>query len=80
MESNSYLALHRGALAGLGVSLLPRSLVAADLDAGRLAALLPEHAVEPQALFIAMDPGDATPPKVRAFVEFISDWFRAHPA
>lgn len=42
LASDDLVMLHQGALAGLGVTILPRMMLKADLDAGRLIPVLPE--------------------------------------
>lgn len=78
-SANTYLSLHRGVLAGLGPATLPRTIVAPDIEAGRLVMLLPGWTVKSQSLYVAMAPGGRTPKKVRLFVDFLSDWFKENP-
>lgn len=73
--------LRRAALAGMGLAVLPRFMIAADLDAGRLRPVIDAfdgvalgiYAVYPQAQ------GGRPSPKVRAFVDLLVAHFRAHP-
>jgi DNA-binding transcriptional LysR family regulator len=76
--SNTYLVLRRAALKGLGLAILPRRIVQEDLDRGDLVAVLPDCPIEPRPLFAAIAPGTTTPMKVRLFIDFLTDWFRAH--
>ena len=76
--------LRRAALAGMGLAVLPRFMVAADLDAGRLRRVI--DGFEGVALGIyAVYPappapqGGRPPPKVRTFVDLLVAHFRAHP-
>jgi len=73
--------LRRAALAGMGLAVLPRFMIAADLDAGRLRPVIDSfegvglgiYAVYPQPQ------GGRPSPKVRAFVDLLVAHFRAHP-
>ncbi len=72
--SNHALALRKAALAGLGVTLVPRYSVAADLAAGRLATVLPRYRVAPRPLLAVYPRAPIIPRKVEAFVEFLKGW------
>lgn len=68
-RTNAFLALHEAARSGLGIALLPAWLVEADLEAGRLAALLREwHTprVSVSAIYRTELRGS---PRIRAFLE-----------
>ncbi len=77
------LAIHRCAVAGMGVALLPRWAVAASLREAALVELFPRH----QATATAFDPGvwllypsrRYLPLKVRVFVEFLEACYRPRP-
>lgn len=78
-DSNSALALRKAALAGLGIALLPHEYVAADLAAGTLIRLLPQHEIRRPV--IALYPRSPhIPQKVRLLVSFLVQWFRHEPA
>ncbi|WP_265653993.1 LysR family transcriptional regulator [Verminephrobacter aporrectodeae] len=83
LSVNSSEAARELALAGMGVALLPRYAVAADLKNGRLHRVLPEYRVEGStgnALFILHMPGRYQSPKIRAFIEFLrSHWLPTPP-
>jgi len=72
--SNS-LALHRAAQEGLGPALLADWLVGADLAAGRLIDLFPEHEVTPtdfdNAIWLLHTSRSYIPHRVRAFLDFV---------
>lgn len=78
-SANTYLTLHRAALASLGLVLLPLSIAKPDLDSGVLVQVLPDWDLESQSLYVAIAPGGGTPAKVRLFVDFISEWFKGNP-
>lgn len=75
--SNSALALRKAALAGLGVALVPRYVVAKDLFSGRLATILPRYRVTARPLVAVYPRTPALPQKVRVFIDFLTDWFAA---
>lgn len=75
--SNSALALRKAALAGLGIALVPRYVVADDLAAGLLVAVLPRHRTTARPLLAVYPRMPAVPQKVRIFVDFLKDWFAA---
>src|SRR5205807_8844345 len=76
---NTYLVLHKAALRGLGVALLPLRAIHDDVTAGRLRLLLPEHVVPERPLFAAYAPGKQPVRRVRVFLDFIETWFNQHP-
>jgi DNA-binding transcriptional LysR family regulator len=81
--SNS-LALHRAALDGVGPALLADWLAGADLAAGRLIDLFPDHEVTPtdfdNAVWLLYTSRAYVPKRVRAFVEFMKKRIRGTPS
>lgn len=75
--SNSALALRKAAIAGLGVALLPRYVVADDIAAGNLVLLFPRHRVAARPLIAVYPRVPETPLKVRAFIAFLTEWITA---
>lgn len=67
-------------LAGLGVSLLPTYLVADDLAAGRLEAVLARFAEEPCPVYAVCRRMDELAGKVGVFVGFLKERFRGRMA
>ena len=72
--SNSALALRKAALAGLGITLVPRYSVADDLAAGTLVTLLPRHKIAPRPLLALYPRAANIPQKVQIFVDFLKSW------
>jgi DNA-binding transcriptional LysR family regulator len=64
---------HQLALAGVGVTLLSRGMVRADVETGRLVRLLPEWEPEPVVLHALYPTRLGSSPKVRAFLEFLRE-------
>ena len=75
--SNSALALRKAALAGLGITLVPRYAVAEDLANGALSAVLPRYRTTPRPLLAVYPRTPAVPQKVRSCIDFLNDWFAA---
>ncbi|WP_169737775.1 LysR family transcriptional regulator [Curvibacter gracilis] len=80
VQANNALALHALALHGAGIAVLPRALVADDLAAGRLVALLPglSLGVEPLGLLLRSD--EAESPALAALVDWALERFRPQTA
>ena len=73
--------LRSAALAGMGLAVLPRFMVAADLAAGRLRPVIDSFEGVALGIF-AVYPGPRggrPSPKVRAFVDLLAAHFRANP-
>ena len=70
---NSGQALRMFALDGLGIAMPPWPLVRRDLDAGVLCKVLPDFTPEPLPLHLLALPGRMDTPKVRRFVEIVSE-------
>ncbi len=79
LRTNSAEALRIAALHGIGIILAPSFLVAEDLEAGRLVALLADYkpiAFAINAIYPARHQATA---KVRAFIDLALERFRAEP-
>lgn len=82
LRANDSEALLDAALAGLGIALLPTWLIGEDLRAGRLVTPLPEWewliAPGPErAIWGVYPPKKVLSPKVKAFLDFLSQRFGA---
>jgi DNA-binding transcriptional LysR family regulator len=67
------------ALAGIGIAYVFEPLIRADLEAGRLVAVLPQHAVTETGLFAYFPRHAAKAPKLRAFLDAARAAIRATP-
>ncbi|MBF0185230.1 MAG: LysR family transcriptional regulator [Magnetococcales bacterium] len=65
------------ALQGLGLAILPSFLIAEDLQAGHLIALLPEHPLPETALHAVYPQQKHLSLKVRACIDLLADRFKA---
>lgn len=74
-SSNSYLALHKAAVHGRGIALLPQMVVNDDLLSGDLSPVLAPFGVPERPLNAVYSPGDVVPRKVSVFLEFLTTWF-----
>ena len=76
LQANTGVALRAAALAGSGIATSADFIVAADLRAGTLVRVLPDYALRPRELYVLYPQSRHLAPKVRAFVDFASDWYR----
>lgn len=74
MRSNSTSMLYQAALVGSGLTFLPKWLIEEDLASGRLVGLKPEYML-PHVLEAVYTSRRYLSPKVRTFVDFLSDYF-----
>lgn len=73
----SNFAVERAAvLRGLGLGILPMLSIRDDLEAGRLVSLLPEYEVNQSVLSLVRAATPFEPPKIRAFIDFITAGLR----
>jgi DNA-binding transcriptional LysR family regulator len=72
--SNAALALAKAAIAGLGVTLVPRYVVADALAAGVLVSVLPRHRVKARPLIAIYPRAPVAPRKVQVFIDFLRGW------
>ena len=76
MQFNATLAVHRAALAGGGVAVLPDYVVAGDIEAGRLFEVLPDWRLPAADIYIVYPTTSYRPAKVSAFVELFTRMLR----
>lgn len=77
--ANSYVALRAAAIAGSGVTAIPKSIVADDLASGQLVEVMSDWSCESQSLFAAFAPEKTSPARAQALVRFLPEWFRNNP-
>ncbi|AOY90504.1 LysR family transcriptional regulator [Cupriavidus sp. USMAA2-4] len=63
---------HRAVQAGMGIAFLPAWLVEADLAAGSLVRVLPDHELAPITLYAVYTSRKYLAPKVRSFIDHFS--------
>ena len=78
-EANSADAIYHATLAGLGVARLSTYLVGGDICAGRLVRLLPDYVDESSDIVAIYADRRNLAPKIRAFVDYLVDWFGTTP-
>ena len=66
------------AVAGLGFSILPDFIAAADIAAGRLLPLLDDRIAKGAGIYAVYPHRRYLPAKVRVFVDFLAHWFKKH--
>ena len=70
-------ALTKGALAGLGIAMLPDFLIDEHIASGALVAVLVDHPPPEGGLFVVRPPGDFPARKVRVLIEILVERFGA---
>jgi len=74
--SNAALSLRKAAVAGLGITMVPRYAVAADLASGALVTVLPGYRMASRPLLAVYPQTSVTPPKVQTFIDFVRTWMK----
>lgn len=77
--SNNGDVLRAAALAGLGIANLPTFLIGPDLDAGRLAVVLPSHQPAPIGIHALYTPNRYLAAKTRLLIDFLAGRFGDPP-
>jgi len=72
IKSNSIDAVTSLALAGQGISALTKYTVESHFQSGALTQLLPNYHLEPVGIYAVYPHREHVPPKVRAFMDFLS--------
>ena len=75
-SADSSLTLSKAAVAGLGITMIPRYAVAEELESGALEIVLPRYKMAPRPLLAVYPKALVTPAKVQAFVEYLKVWMR----
>lgn len=78
-RSNIGDAVHRMAVHGMGLTMLPTYMVGNDLKAGRLQTVLTDFEPEPYAITALYPDRRYLPVKVRSFVDFLAERFGSEP-
>jgi len=78
--ANNGEALRTAALAGHGLIVQPTFIVGDDLRAGRLVRVMPDHAIATLNVYAVYAHRQFLSNKVRAFVEFLGNYFGDDPA
>jgi DNA-binding transcriptional LysR family regulator len=72
-STNQLEVLHAAALSGCGVAVLPRFLIEADLQIGRLVRVLPDIGLAPGNVHALWPSNQNLPARTRAFIEFAAE-------
>jgi DNA-binding transcriptional LysR family regulator len=75
-SSDSSVPLRKAAVAGLGITMIPRYAVADDLASGALEIVLPRYTAAARPLLAVYPKALVTPAKVQAFVDYLKTWMR----
>jgi DNA-binding transcriptional LysR family regulator len=73
---SNFAAAREAAVRGLGLAILPLLTVRDDLEAGRLIPVLPDYEAHHGILSLVRPPTPFEPPKLRAFIDFITGALR----
>lgn len=79
LQMNNSLALREALLRGGGVTLTPTFVVGADIQSGRLMAVLTSYKTLEVSIYAVYPQRKHLSPKVRAFVDFLSDHIKDPP-
>ncbi len=79
VRANNGDALRAAALKGLGLCYLPTFIVGADLQASTLVSVLNDYMPSDSAAYAVYPTARHLLPKVRAFVDFLCDWYGNTP-
>ena len=75
--SNGAATLRKAAVAGLGITMIPRYAVVDDLANGALEIVLPQYQVASRPLLAVYPKALVTPAKVKVFVDYLKNWIAA---
>jgi len=78
-RTDTITALYAAALSGAGIAAFTQATVQGDLQAGRLVRILPEFTLGVRHYYALYPHARHLPAKVRAFVEFMAQYYRAEP-
>ncbi len=70
--SNDIHTIHRAALAGKGIAVLPLHDIRSDIEGNKLICVLPEVCAPPRKLMVIYPPARHLSEKVRLFTEFVT--------
>jgi DNA-binding transcriptional LysR family regulator len=75
IHSNNTIILRDAALSGLGIALLPRAYIAAEIASKRLTHILPQLRAPRRQMSAIYPKATPIPRKVRLLVDFLVKWF-----
>ncbi len=77
LTANNGESLMKAAEAGLGIAMLPSFFLSCALSSGRLVEVLPDLPQATLGIYALYPEGRFTQPKLRAFIDFLADHFKA---
>ena len=80
IEVNSPMVARAAAVSGLGFAVLPDFIAAPDIMSGRLVSVLDDRILQGGGIFAVYPHRRYLPAKVRVFVDFLVQWFKAREA
>ncbi len=79
IQMNNSLALRETLLRGIGITLTPTFVVGADIKAGRLQSVLSNYHTQTLSIYIVYPQRRHLSPKVRAFIDFMTERISSSP-
>ena len=79
LACNDNSVLRSAAIAGMGITFIPAIICADDVRAGRLSRVLPAFASEVDPIYAVYPSAQLLTPKVRAFIDFMSESLALSP-
>ena len=70
---HDFIVMRSAVLAGLGIALLPESVIRADLDSGKLEQVLPAWTLPLGVFHLVFPTRRGLLPSVRAFIDFLAE-------
>lgn len=80
MEVNSPMVARAAAVSGLGFAILPDFIASPEIISGRLVPVLDDRILQGGGIFAVYPHRRYLPAKVRVFVDFLAQWFKAREA
>ncbi|KQZ12221.1 LysR family transcriptional regulator [Mesorhizobium sp. Root552] len=80
LEVNSPMVARAAAVSGLGFAILPDFIAAPEIIEGRLVPVLDDRILQGGGIFAVYPHRRYLPAKVRVFVDFLAQWFKAREA
>jgi DNA-binding transcriptional LysR family regulator len=80
IEVNSPMTARAAAISGLGFAILPDFIAAPEIISGNLVPVLDDRVLQGGGIFAVYPHRRYLPAKVRVFVDFLAQWFKAREA
>lgn len=78
VKANDPIVIKRAAIAGVGFARIPRFIADEELEGGLITTVLDDYMPDNSGLFIVYPQKRYLPAKVRLFIDYLVDWFKAY--